>query len=375
MSMKYTIYIGLIFFLFSSAFSQSAETIKVGVFSDMTGQNASFGISNFSGIKMAADEINASGGINGRKIEILLEDNQGSAENTKIVVERLINEKKVHALLGEVISTNSLIAAPIAQAAKIPMITPSSTNQRVTKVGDYIFRTCFIDEFQGEAMAKFAFETLKLKRVAILTDSNSEYSKGLSKSFATTFTRLGGRIVNEKQYFQGDDDYFQQLNSIKKSNPQAIYLTGYYDSVGVIAKQARQLKITVPFLGGDGWDSPNLFQISENSLNNSYITDHFSLQTPAENVKKFSTEYKKIFGLEPDGFAALAYDAMYVLADSIKRANSTNNVELRNAIATTKDFQGVTGKITLNSSRNANKPAVILKLQNPNFVYNSTVEP
>ena len=364
-----------LFLLISTIFAQTEETIRVGVFVDMTGQTASFGISTFSAIKMAADEINANGGINGRKIELFLEDNQGQPENTKTVVTKLINETMVHALLGEVLSTNSLVAAPIAQAAKIPMITPSSTNTRVTKIGDYIFRTCFIDELQGEAMAKFAFENLRFKRIAVLTDFNSDYAKGLSETFAVTFNRLGGKIVAQKTYFQGDEDYFQQLQAIKKVNPDAIYLTGYYNAVGVIAKQAREMKINVPFLGGDGWDSPSLFQLSDNSLNNSYITDHFSLQTPSEKVKKFSTNYKKLFGLAPDAFAALAYDAMYVLADSVKRANSTDRQRLREAIAATKDFEGVTGKITINSARNADKPVIIQKLQNPYFIYHSTIQP
>lgn len=375
--MKNIIFICLISIslLFSTVVAQSDETIRVGVFADMTGQTASFGVSTLSGIKMAVDEINAKGGVNGREIEILLEDNQGLPENTKKIVEQLIKEDKVHALIGEVLSTNSLAAAPLAQAAKVPMITPSSTNSRVTKVGDYIFRTCFIDEFQGEAMAKFAFENLKIRRIAVLTDFNSDYAKGLSDTFANTFSRLGGRIVSQKTYFQGDEDYFQQLQAIKKSNPQAIYLTGYYNAVGVIAKQARQMQINVPFLGGDGWDSPNLFQLSENSLNNSYITDHFSLQSPSEKVKNFSADYKKLYGLDADGFAALAYDAMYVLADSIQRAKSTDSQKLRDAIAATKDFNGVTGKITINNSRNANKPVVILKLQNPDFIYHSIVQP
>ena len=376
-TMKNIIFICLIslFLLFSTVFAQSDETIRVGVFADMTGQTASFGVSTLSGIKMAVDEINAKGGVNGRGIEILLEDNQGLPENTKKIVEQLIKEDKVHALIGEVLSTNSLAAAPLAQAAKVPMITPSSTNSRVTKVGDYIFRTCFIDEFQGEAMARFAFENLKMRRIAVLTDFKSDYAKGLSDTFATTFTRLGGRIVSQKTYFQGDEDYSQQLEAIKQSNPQAIYLTGYYNAVGVIAKQARQMKINVPFLGGDGWDSPNLFQLSENSLNDSYITDHFSLQSPSEKVKKFSADYKKLYGLEADSFAALAYDAIYVLADAIQRAKTTESQKLRDAIATTKDFNGVTGKITINKFRNADKTAVILKLQNPHFIYHSTVQP
>jgi len=364
-----------LFLLFSTVFAQSEDTFRVGVFLDMTGQTASFGISTFSGIKMAVDEINENGGIDGRKIELFLEDDQGRPENVPAVVEKLIKEKKVHALLGEVLSTNSLAAAPIAQTAKIPMITPSSTNEKITKVGDFIFRACFIDSFQGEAMAKFAFNTLKVRRVAILTDFNADYAKGLSETFSITFRRLGGRIVSQKTYFQGDEDYFQQLRSIKKTNPDAIYLTGYYNAVAVIAKQAREMKIKSTFLGGDGWDAPELWQLGGNALNNSFITNHFTLNSPSLTVKQFALTYKKLYGLEADAFAALAYDAARLLADSVKRAKSTENTKLRDAIAATKDFEGVTGKITINNSRNANKPAVILNLQNPNFIYHSSIEP
>lgn len=365
----------LLCFLISTISGQTEETIRVGVFLDMTGQTASFGLSTFSGIKMAVDEINAKGGVEGKKLEIFLEDDQGKPENARIAVQKLINQQKVHAIIGEVLSTNSLAGAPFAQAAKVPMITPSSTNEKITKVGDYIFRACFIDNFQGEAMAKFAFETLKVKRVAILTDFNSDYSKGLSETFGTTFNRLGGKVVSQKTYFQGDEDYFQQLKAIKGVNPDAIYISGYYNSVGVIAKQAREMKINAVFLGGDGWDAPDLWDSSGNSLNNSYITNHFSIDSPTEKVKQFSANYKKLFGLNTDAFAALAYDSTYLLADAISRAKSTESSKLREAIAYTKNFEGVTGKITINNSRNADKPAFILKLQNPNFIYNSTVEP
>lgn len=361
--------------LFSTVSAQTEETIRVGVFLDMTGQTASFGISTFSGIKMAVDEINAKGGVDGKKIEIFLEDDQGKPDNAKLAVQKLISEKNVHAIIGEVLSTNSLTAAPIAQAAKIPMITPSSTNEKITKVGDYIFRACFIDNFQGEAMARFALETLKIKRVAILTDFNSDYSKGLSDTFGTTFNHLGGKVVSQKTYFQGDEDYSQQLKAIKGANPDAIYISGYYNSVGIIAKQAREMGIKSIFLGGDGWDAPDLWDLAGNSLNNAYITNHFTITSPDEKAKIFTANYKKLFGLDADAFAALAYDSVYLLADALSRAKTTESSKLRDALAITKDLHGVTGKITMNNSRNANKPAFILKIQNPHFIYNSTVEP
>lgn len=351
--------------------------IKVGVYLDLSGQTSSFGQSTKNGVEMARDEINAAGGINGRQIQLVIEDEQGEPGKVTTVVTKLLRQDGVVALLGEVASTNSLTAAPKAQEAKIPMITPSSTNPEVTRKGDYIFRVCFIDPFQGEVMAKFATNTLKAKKAAILSDFNSDYSKGLTQFFKQSFTGSGGTIVEEKSYTQTDRDFSSQLTAIRAANPDVIYVPGYYGQVGVIAKQARQQGITVPILGGDGWDAPQLWELGGDALNNTFISNHYSIDDPAPLIQKFVTDYKARYNVNPDALAALGYDAMRVLGDALKRAGTTDGAKLRDAIAQTKDFPGVTGTITMNAERNVDKPATVLELiaKDRKFTYKEKIYP
>ena len=350
--------------------------IKVGVYADLSGQTSSFGQSTVNGVKMAVEEINKAGGINGRQVELLIEDDQGRPEQAATVVTKLISQNQVNAVIGEVASSNSLAAAPKAQAAKVPMITPSSTNPKVTQVGDYIFRVCFIDPFQGEVMAKFAANTLKAKRAAILLDVNSDYSRGLGQFFEENFVKLGGQIVERQSYTQTDRDFKGQLTSIRSANPEVIYVPGYYGQVGVIAKQSKELGIKAPLLGGDGWDAPQLFQIGGAALNGSYMSNHYSVDDPAPATQKFVSDYKGLYnGTAPDAIGALGYDAMKVLADAIRRAGTTDGPKLRDAIAQTQGFQGVTGNISLNSERNAVKPAVVFELRDGKYVYKETIQP
>lgn len=349
--------------------------IPIGYYGDLSGRTSSFGQSTKNGVEMAADEINKAGGIDGRTIQIITEDDQGEPNKAATVVTKLINQDKVQALLGEVASSNSLAAAPKAQEAKVPMISPSSTNPAVTQVGDYIFRVCFIDPFQGEVMAKFAFNNLKAKRAAILYDFNSDYSRGLYQFFKKSFTELGGQIVSEQSYTQGDRDFSGQLTAIRSANPDVIYVPGYYGEVGVISNQTKQLGIKAPLLGGDGWDAPQLWQLGGASLNGNYISNHYSVDDPSPAIQKFVADYKARYNVLPDALAALGYDSMKVLADAIKRAGTTETVKLREAIAATKNFPGVTGTITIDENRNAVKPAVVLKLQDSKFVYETTISP
>ncbi len=350
--------------------------VKVGIYGDLSGQTSSFGQSTKNGILMAIDEINAAGGINGRKVEYIIEDDQGQPQQASTVVAKLINQDRVHAVLGEVASSNSLAAAPKAQEAKVPMITPSSTNPKVTQVGDYIFRVCFTDDFQGAVAAKFAANTLKAKTAAILGDFNSDYSKGMSKYFEEEFTRLGGRIIERQNYTQTDPDFKGQLTAIRAANPEVIFVPGYYGQVGVIAKQAKELGIKAPLLGGDGWDAPQLWELGGAALNGAYMVNHYSVDDPSPAVQKFVAAYKqKYSGVAPDAIAALAYDAMNVLADSIKRAGTTDGPKLRDAIAQTKGFPGVTGSININEQRDAVKPAVVFELRDKKFVYKETIQP
>lgn len=350
-------------------------TIVIGYYGDLSGRTSNFGQSTKEGVLMAADEINKAGGINGRQVQILSEDDEGRPEKAATVVTKLIDQDKVVALLGEVASGNTLAAAPKAQSSQIPMISPSSTNPTVTEVGDYIFRVCFIDPFQGEVMAKFAANSLKAKTAAIMLDFNSPYSRGLTEFFRASFTKLGGQIVNEQSYTQGDRDYKGQLTKIRSLNPDVIYIPGYYGEVGVIAKQAQQLGIKKPLLGGDGWDAVQLWELGGDSLNGSYISNHYSVDDPAPAIQKFVADYNGRYSKRPDALAALGYDAMRVLADAIKRGGTTNGPKLRDAIAQTQNFPGVTGTISLDAKRNAVKSAVVLKLQDQKFVYQETIYP
>jgi branched-chain amino acid transport system substrate-binding protein len=357
--------------------TSTGDTIKVGVYGDLTGQTSSFGQSTKNGIQLAVDEINQGGGVGGKKIELVIEDDQGRPEQAKTVVSKLINQDKVIAVLGEVASTNSLAAAPVAQEAKIPMITPSSTNPKVTATGDYISRVCFIDPFQGSTMAKFAATTLKAKTAAILGDVNSDYSKGLTQFFEEEFTRQGGKVLAKEAYTQNDPDFKGQLTKIRNLNPDVLYIPGYYGQVGIIAKQARELNMTLPLLGGDGWDSPELWKLGGESLKNAYISNHYSADNPAPEIQNFVKNYQAKFSVVPDSLAALAYDAAKVLADAIKRAGGTDSTKLKDAINATKNFPGVTGMITLDAKRDAVKPAVVLALDPAasKFTFKETIYP
>ena len=353
----------------------SGDEIVVGEYGSLTGTTATFGQSTDNGIKLAFDEINAAGGVLGKKLRVIVEDDRSQPEEAATAVTKLINQNHVVAVLGEVSSSRSLAAAPICQSNKIPMISPSSTNPRVTQIGDYIFRVCFIDPFQGLVMAKFAANTLKLKKVAILVDVRNDYSVGLQTFFRQNFRQLGGEIVAEQSYSEGDSDFKAQLTQIKAANPEAIYVPGYYTEVATIARQSRELGMTMPLLGGDGWDSPRLFEIGGDALNGCYLSNHYSVDDPSPAIQKFVGDYRGKYKEVPDALAALGYDAARILADAITRAGSTGSDKIRDALAATKDFPGVTGKITINAERNAIKPAVILRIENGKFVYVETVSP
>ncbi|HTO89070.1 MAG TPA: ABC transporter substrate-binding protein [Thermoanaerobaculia bacterium] len=353
----------------------AGDEIPVGEYGSLTGGTATFGQSTNNAVKMAFDEINGAGGVLGKKLKLYVEDDQSKPEEAATAATKLVNQNHVTALLGEVSSSRSLAAAPIAQAAQIPMVSPSSTNPRVTQVGDYIFRVCFIDPFQGAVAAKFAHDTLKLKKVAILVDVRNDYSVGLQTFFRQHFRELGGEVVAEQSYSEGDSDFHAQLTQIKATGPEAIYVPGYYTEVGTIARQARELGLTVPLIGGDGWDSPKLWEIGGEALNGCYFSNHYSTDDPSPVVQKFVAEYKRRYNGVPDALAALGYDAAKILADAMTRAGSTDGAKVRDALAATKDFQGVTGSITINKDRNAVKPAVILKIENGKFTLVETIKP
>jgi branched-chain amino acid transport system substrate-binding protein len=356
--------------------AEDRATIQIGLFGDLTGPTFNFGLSAKNGVLMAADEINQAGGINGHMIDIVIEDDKGSPEEAAQVTGKLIDRYKVIAIIGAGASGNSLAAAPRAQSAHLPLIAPSSTNPAVTQVGDYIFRACFIDAFQGEVMAKFAANTLKAKKAAIMLDFNSPYSRGLTEFFEFSFAKLGGEIVVQQSYQQGDADYRGQLSLIKAANPDVIYIPGYYGDVAIIARQARQLGLTMPLLGADGWDAPELWELGGDALNGSYISNHYSADDPSETIQQFVHGYRQRYGnLTPDAHAALAYDALRFLVEAIQRAGTTEGPKLREALAETKNFAGVTGIISMDRERNAVKPAVILKLEDARYIYQETIQP
>ncbi|MCK6548910.1 ABC transporter substrate-binding protein [Myxococcota bacterium] len=353
----------------------SDDVIMIGEVGSLTGAQATFGISTRNGIELAVNQVNAAGGVKGKKLAVRVYDDQGKPEEAANAVTRLIAQDKVKVILGEVASTNSLAMAPKAQAAQVPMITPSSTNPKVTEVGDYIFRVCFIDPFQGLVMAKFARENLKMGTAAILKDQKSDYSIGLTEVFTEKFGELGGKIVATEAYSQGDTDFRAQLTKIKAAKPEAIYIPGYYTDVGIIARQARELGLKAVLLGGDGWESEKLFELGGSAVEGAYYSNHYSAEDPSPTVQKFLTDYKAAYGSVPDSLAALGYDAAMVAIDAMKKAPDLSGPALREAIAATKDFPGVAGNITLDEKRNAVKPAVVLQVSEGKLKYVTTVNP
>jgi branched-chain amino acid transport system substrate-binding protein len=350
--------------------------ILIGEYDSLTGPQATFGTSDHNAIMMAFDEINTAGGINGRKIKVLTEDDQSKQEEAANAVTKLISQNNVLAILGEVASSCSLAAAPICQSNKVPMITPSSTNPEITKKGDYIFRTCFTDDYQGENIARYAANELHYKRAAILTDVKNDYSTGLTAKIGNVFTSLGGQIIAQQSYSNGDSDYRSQLTAIRAANPEVIFVPGYYTDVGQIAIQARDLGMKQPLMGGDGWESPKLIEIGGQALNGCMYTNHYFYGDPSPVVHDFVQKYKQRYGAIPDGMAALGYDAARVLADAMKRATKLDGPSLRDAIAATKGFQGVTGTITIGPERNAvGKKIVIEEVKNGQLTLRAVIEP
>lgn len=350
--------------LFLSACQKKGDVIPVGVYASLTGTTATFGQSMNEGIQLALEEINQSGGLLGKKVVTYVEDDQSKPEEAKTAVLKLIKQNEVIALLGEVASSRSMAAAPEAQKSKIPMLSPASTNPKVTEIGDYIFRACFVDTFQGSSMARFVFNDLGIKKVAILYDVKNDYSVGLADFFEKTFKELGGEVTKKESYSEGDFDFRAQLTAIKATEPQAIYLPGYYTEVGQVARQARDLGITVPLLGGDGWDSPKTTEIGGSAVAGSYFTTHYSPEDPSEIVQNFIKKYQEKYQKVPDAMAVLGYDAAKILFDAIRRAGSTEGSKIRDALATTQNFQGVSGNITMDKDRNASKSIVIMKVEN-----------
>ncbi len=346
----------------------TANEIKIGGNFELTGGVSNFAQTAYKGIKLAFKEINAQGGVSGKKLELVVADNKSEPSEATNATTKLISQDKVVAILGPITSGNVLSSVQVATDRKVPLITPTGTNADITfkdgKVREYVFRSCFIDPFQGEIMAKFAANSLKLKRVAILKDSSSDYAKSLAAVFTQAFEKSGGKVVADESYLQKDTDFKAALTKIKATNPEAIYIPGYYQEVGLIVKQARELGITVPLLGSDGWDSPKTVELAgAAALNNTYFCNHYSLEDKDPNIQKFIAAYKKEYNETPDAFAALGYDAGIMLADAIKRAGDADPQKIKDALAKIKDLQVATGKITLNEKHDPVKSAVIIEMK------------
>jgi branched-chain amino acid transport system substrate-binding protein len=354
----------LVLALFSFSIQSALAEIKIGAVTCLTGALSTFGVSSIQGAKLAVEEINAAGGTLGQSIELIVEDNGSKAGETATITRKFISQDKVVAILGDLTSSATMEGAPLAQIAKIPLLTPSATNVAITKIGNYIFRSCFIDPFTGMIMAKFALDRLKAKRAMIMTDVKQDYSVGLTEAIRHYFAQNGVTILNTLSYSSGDTSFRPQLTEVRMAHPDVVFLPGYYTEAALILLQARQLGVTCAFVGGEGWDSPTLVKIAGKAAEGSYYTDHFSAADPDLKVQKFVQAYRTKYAALPDALAALWYDGAKLLSGAMQRAGSTDATEVRDALAATRDFDGVTGRISIDQDRNASKPGVILKIEN-----------
>ena len=324
---------------------------------------------------MAIEEINAKGGVLGQKIELVVDDNGSKAGETARIARKFLSQDHVVAILGDLTSSATMEAAPLAQEAHIPLLTPSATAIPITKVGDYVFRSCFTDPFTGRIMARFAVEHLQARHGVIMTDVKQDYSIGVSAELKSYFGQQGGQVLQEFSFSSGDTDFRAQLTSLKSLQPDVVFLPGYYTEAALILRQARQLGVKAPFVGGEGWDSPSLVSVAGKSAEGSFYTDHFSPDDPAPLVRTFVQAYKAKYGTGPDALSALWYDGAGLLADAIRRAGSTEPAKIRDALAATNNFPGITGNISLDEQRNASKPGVILTIENGQIKMVERVEP
>ena len=362
--------------------SKGDKDIKIGMVYELTGNTASYGTSAANGAKLAFKEINASGGVLGKQIQIVSADNKGEPSESANAMSKVISQDKVVAVTGFTVSSCGIAASAVAEANKIPFVAAATVNPKVTfdertgKVKDYTFRACFIDSFQGTVGANFALNGLKAGKTAIMTDSSSDYSKGLTEIFRSTYVKAGGKIVAEESYLQKDQDYKPILTKIKAQNPELLYIPGYYEDVGKIIKQARELGMTIPVLGADAWDSPVLVEMGgAQPLNNTYFTNFYSIEDKNPVSNAFVEAYKKEYGQTPDSMAAMGYDAAKLLVDAIKRADSTDAKKIKEALTATKNFISVSGEMSLNDRHDAVRGVVIIELKDGKQVYKETVKP
>ncbi|MHC1761943.1 MAG: ABC transporter substrate-binding protein [Negativicutes bacterium] len=359
----------------------TSNEIKIGANFELTGGVANFGKQTLNGIQMAVKEVNAAGGVlGGKKIVVVVADNKSEPAEATNAITKLITQDKVVAVLGPVTSTNVLATVQVAQDNKIPVLTATGTNEKITvdngKVRPFAFRACFIDPFQGRVMANYASKTVKAKTAVIYVDSSSDYSKGLSQSFEATFAQNGGKILGKEAFLAKDQDFKATLTKIKAMNAEVIFIPAYYEEVGKIVKQARELGITIPMLGTDGWDDPKVVEIAgAAALNNTFFSNHYSSQDKDPNVVKFVEAYKKEYNQEPSALAALGYDSGLMIIDAIKRAGAADPVKIKEALEQTKNLQVSTGILTIDSNHNPVKSAVVIEMKDGKQSFKEKVNP
>lgn len=358
------------------------DTIKIGANLELSGNVASYGSSIRDGVDLAVAEINAAGGVNGKQIELITVDNKSENAEATTAAIRLAEQEKVVAMIGPATSGNSVATVQIANNNKIPMVTASGTAPNVTEnadgsINEYAFRTCFIDPFQGTVAANFATNELGTKNVAIFADNSSDYAKGLAASFKETIEANGGTVIAEAAYVAKDVDFKSTLTTLKGKNPDFIFIPGYYEEVGLIVKQARELGITAPLMGADGWDSPTLVDLAgADALNNTFITNHYSSGDPDAKIQEFVKAFEAKHKAAPNAFHALGYDTVHYLADAISRVEGDITGEaIKDQLAATKDLSLITGTFSVDEKHNPVKSATVLEFQDGAQVFNSKVNP
>ncbi|AIF54052.1 hypothetical protein UFO1_4517 [Pelosinus sp. UFO1] len=360
----------------------AADVIKLGANLEMTGGNATFGKSASNGANLAIKEVNAKGGVLGKQLSLVIADNKSEAAEAANSMQKLITQDKVVAVIAPIASSSVIAGAQVNQDNKVLAISPTASNPKVTvdpttnKVRDYLFRAAFIDPFQGSVMANFATKTLKAKTAAVYIDNSSDYAKGLGQFFKETFIKNGGQVIVEEAYLAKDTDFKATLTKIKAANVDVVFVPGYYQEVGMLIKQAREIGLNMPFMGGDGWDSAKLPEIAgPQALNNTFFANHYSPDDNSPEIKSFVDAYKAEYKETPDAFAALAYDATMMVIEAIKRANSVDTVKIKDELAKTKDYNAVSGKITLNETHDAVKSAVIIEMKDGKQTFKEKINP
>lgn len=380
--MSSALLIGLLAGCGASGTSGSGDTIKIGANLELSGAVASYGQSILEGMELAVEEINDDGGIDGKKFEIIDNDNKSDGAEAVSIANKFTSEEKVLAIVGAATSGNTKAQIEIANDTETILLTPSGTSPELTvnkdgSVNEFVFRTSYIDPFQGEVAANFAVNELGVSTAAVYIDNASDYSIGLAESFVKTFESLGGKVVIKEAYVAGDTDYRSTLTRISSEEPEFIFIPGYYGDVGLIISQAREIGIDVPLMGADGWDSPELVDLAgKDALNNTFITNHYSSGDPDEKIQSFVNKFgEKYKGKSPDAFNALGYDSIYLLADAIKRAGSTDSKEVKDALAKTENLSLITGLVTINENHDPIKSATILEYVDGTQTFKAKVDP